>query len=241
LGDLKHAALACERGRGLFPDDKELTFRHAMVAHELGDLPESVRLYHEVLDVPTTERRFASMDVGLASFKARHNLAIVLEEQGLMDQAEVEWRAILIDQPGYAAAQAGLVECLLRRGEIGEAMTWIEGLRGDRRTLALGIRLAARVAEVRSDISTAIHELELGLQNCGEESGLLRELSRLLHASGNYSAALVKLERLTALSPENSSAWHNHGVVLAQLGRDDEAREAFAQAAALRTERSIVR
>lgn len=234
MGDLEHAALACERGRKLFPNDKELAFREAMVAHARGNLADSVRIYREVLEVPPAERHFASIDIGLASFKARHNLAIVLEEQGLMDQAEREWRAILGEQPHYAAAKVGLVECLLKRGAVAETGTWIEELRNDRRTAALGVRLTARVAEAHNDIAAAVQELENGLREFGEDSGLLRELARLMHASGHYQEALSNLERLTSLSSDDASAWHNRGVVLAELKRHEEAQHAFQRATSLR-------
>ncbi len=233
LGELERALAVCQRGRGLFPGDKELLFRQAMLAHELGNLDEAATLYRDVL-APSNERHFVSVDVGLVGYKARHNLAIVYEHQARTDLAEQEWRAILAEQPQYLPAQIGLVDCLLQRGVFEEAIPRIESLRRHPDTAADGFRLAARLLEAQQDASAAIGELQRGLQEFVEDPGLLRELARLLHANEDYPTALGTLERLTSLVPDDAAAWHNRGVVLALLNRHDDAQQAFAKASALR-------
>lgn len=238
LGDLEHARLTCLHGRELFPNDKELLFRHAMLAHELGNLDEAVTLYRDVL-APSNERHFVSVDVGLVGYKARHNLAIVYEDQSRTDLAEQEWRAILAEQPQYAPAQVGLIDCLLRRDEREEAATRIEALRRDPLTAADGFRLAARLVETQHGASAAIDELQSGLQKFVDDTGLLRELARLQHASEDFAAALATLERLTFLVPEDASAWHNRGVILGLLNRHEDAQQAFVHLASLRQTRRL--
>ena len=234
LGDLEHAKLTCLHGRKIFPGDKELLFRHAMLAHELQNLDEAVTLYREVL-TPSNERHFVSVDIGLTGFKARHNLALVYEDLGQIDLAEAEWRAILSEQPNYPSAQIGLIECLIRRGDVAEAASRIEELRDNPSTVAEGFRMAARLAETNQGITAAIRELEHGLEQCLDDTGLLRELARLLHADQKYSDALTILDRLTVLLPGDISAWHNRGVILGLLDLIEESQAAFSQAAALRT------
>lgn len=90
--------------------------------------------------------------------------------------------------------------------------------------------MAARLAETEQGTDLAIRELERGLHECGDEPGLLRELARLLHSQVDYNAALQALERLTGLTPDDASAWHNRGVVLSLLHRIDEAKKAFQKA-----------
>lgn len=236
LSDFQHAAIACERGRSLFPDDKELLFRQAMLCHELGKLDEAVTLYREVL-TPGTERHFASIDLGLAGYKARHNLALVYEGQGRYDLAAIEWRAIVDEQPEYVPSQIGLAECLLRCDEQGEATAWIEKLRRNPKTANHGLRLEARRIEAQEGVAAAVHELECALRVCGDDDGLLRELSRLHHTSDNYPAALETLERLTSLDPNDASAWHNRGVILGLMGRENDAKMAFDRAETIRRSR----
>lgn len=234
MGDREHAELACQRGRQLFPNDKELTFRHAMVAHELGRLQDAVQLYREVL-VPSSERHFASIDVGLSGFKARHNLALVYEELGEMASAEAEWRAIAAERPSYSPAQVGLIECLIRRSAIIEAEHRIEELRQAPSTAAEGYRMAARLAESKQSPLDAILALQQGAERYPLDAGILRDLARLLHANNDYSSALRILERLTGLLPNDASAWHNRAVVLGLLQRNEESQSAFSHAASLRS------
>ncbi len=233
LGDLTSARTTCQHARELFPDDKELLFRQAMVAHELGSLDEAAALYRAVL-VPATNRHFSSMDMGISGFKARHNLAIVYEDQSRLDLAEQEWRAIIAEQPDYVPAQIGLVECLLRRNDVNEARPLVEALQSNPRTALDGCRMAARLAEVASGFIPAIDEIERGLRNWGDDPHLLRELARLQHANQRYPAALATLQRLQNLIPDDASVWHNCGVVLGLMGQAEEAERAFERATTLR-------
>lgn len=84
-------------------------------------------------------------------------------------------------------------------------------------------------AESKREIAAAARELQRGLESCPDDTTLLRELARLLHADQKHSSALVTLERLTALLPNDTSAWHNRGVVLALLDRNDESQAAFTR------------
>jgi Tfp pilus assembly protein PilF len=51
---------------------------------------------------------FASLDTGLRSHKARHNLAVLYFEQGRLAEAEAQWRAALAEQPQFTPALTGL-------------------------------------------------------------------------------------------------------------------------------------
>jgi tetratricopeptide (TPR) repeat protein len=105
------ADTVCVRARQLYPDDKELLFRQAMLQHALGRLEEAAATYREVLDAPA-ERHFASVDAELAGIKARHNLAVVLGDLGAWNAAVCEWNTILSSQPDYGPAQEGLRQAL---------------------------------------------------------------------------------------------------------------------------------
>lgn len=234
LRDYQHAALACQKAAELYPNDKEIQFRRAMLAHDQGMFEEAARLYLQVL-TPAVDRHFASVDLGLSGFKARHNLALVYEDMGRRDLAESEWRKILAEQPGYLAARIGVIECLIHRNSDEEAVTDITVLCDNSATAAEGFRMAARLAEARNRRANAIEQLERGLEICRDDPGLLRELARLLHSSERHSSALEILERLTSVSPNDASAWHNRGVVLGSLDRHHESTAAFSNAAALRS------
>ena len=107
IGRKDDARVALQRGRALFPTDKELLFRAAMLAHESGHLADAVSLYHAVLR-PDSDRHFVSVDSGLGGYKARHNLAIVYEELGQYSSAKAEWEAILSTHRHYPPAIVGI-------------------------------------------------------------------------------------------------------------------------------------
>ncbi len=100
----------CQQARRLYADDKELLFRQAMLEHQLGRLDEAVHSYWEVLEAPA-ERHFASVDAGIAGYKARHNLALVYEALGWIDEAVTQWSSILRERPLYRDAHVGLHKC----------------------------------------------------------------------------------------------------------------------------------
>jgi GT2 family glycosyltransferase/2-polyprenyl-3-methyl-5-hydroxy-6-metoxy-1,4-benzoquinol methylase len=86
----------CSQARRLYADDKELLFRQAMLQHQLGRLEAAVQSYTAVLN-DTAERHFASVDWGITGHKARHNLALVLEDLGRFEEAEAQWGMIQSD------------------------------------------------------------------------------------------------------------------------------------------------
>jgi len=97
----------CTTSLRLFPDDKELLFRQAMLFHQSGRLREAEQTYLRILQEPT-DRHFASIDVGITDHKARHNLAIVYEDLQDHPQAQHVWQDLLILHPDYEPAKAAL-------------------------------------------------------------------------------------------------------------------------------------
>ena len=82
-------------------------------------LPDAERSYQRVL-TDREEPHFSSIDLGLRTFKARHNLAIVYVDMERLDLAEKEWRRIVAEVPAYHLGWRGLGEVLLRRGKVAE-------------------------------------------------------------------------------------------------------------------------
>ena len=63
-------------------------------------------------------------------------------------------------------------------------------------------------------------------------NSLSAEIGNLLK-SGNFAAAKILLQQLSAQSPDNADVWHNLAVSLAQLGESSAARDAIQRAMAL--------
>jgi len=72
-----------------------------------GRLDEAEQTYLRILQ-EQTPRHFASMDLGIADYKARHNLAIVYEDWGKPDIARQVWEDILQTRPDYQPARQAL-------------------------------------------------------------------------------------------------------------------------------------
>ncbi|MES2792484.1 MAG: glycosyltransferase [Planctomycetota bacterium] len=116
LHKFNEAQECCSSSLELFPGDKELLFRQAMLQHQSGQLQEAAKTYQRLL-TEHEARHFTSIDAGLASHKARHNLAIVYEDMGQNEEAQQQWRTILQQRPDYAPALEGVVR-LQRQSEL---------------------------------------------------------------------------------------------------------------------------
>jgi len=107
LPQTDEAQHCCTQGLRLFPDDKELLFRQAMLFHAAGRLKQAEQTYLRILQ-EQTPRHFASVDLGITDYKTRHNLAIVYEDLGQPEIAQQIWNDILIAHPDYEPAFVSL-------------------------------------------------------------------------------------------------------------------------------------
>jgi tetratricopeptide (TPR) repeat protein len=212
----------CQRGRALYPDDKELLFRSAMLHHHFGRLTEAEQAYLEVLH-GSEQRHFASVDRGLAGYKARHNLALVYAEMGRPDQAEREWCRILAEVPTYRPAWRGLTDAILKQGRIDDVTRLVQELRNkpglrceSRLTQAILLEQAGRFSEAR-------FELEMAERESPDDSEPLQRLCRLVFERISPAAAEASLRRLAQREPQDPAACHNLGSVCSQMGRFAEA------------------
>ena len=107
LGKTEAALDVLTKSLRLFPEDKELLFRQAMLFHQQGQLRDAEQTYLRILQEQTT-RHFTSMDAGLTDHKARHNLAIVYEDLDEHELARQVWTDILHVRPNYEPARQAL-------------------------------------------------------------------------------------------------------------------------------------
>jgi Flp pilus assembly protein TadD len=111
-GDIPGAVAWVQRGLTLFPRDPELLFRAGIIFREAGDLNGAAVHYNWLL----TEREVGhidSIDVSMTTYKAHHNLAVVLLEMGRPGEAEQHFEAALRYQPDFSPSATALAE--LRR------------------------------------------------------------------------------------------------------------------------------
>lgn len=224
----------CRKGLHLYPGDKELHFRSAMLSQHFGKLRDAERDYLRVIN-ETEERHFTSVDQGLAGYKARHNLALVYEELGQLDQAEQQWRKIIEAVPDYVAAWRAVGELLFRRSDFSRAEQVAEQL-----LTSPGVRhreghlLRGRLAAAQGEMDVAVHHFETAGRFNPTDLEPLRQLCRLYFERDDLVHAEHQLVELTKRDPDDPSAWHNLGTVHYRQKMYDEAIEAYRRSLAIR-------
>lgn len=111
LHSLDVAYETCLQALERFPDDVELLFRRGILAHSMGRQDEAEQSYLTAIQTRSS-KHFASVDPAVASYKARHNLALVYLDTGRPDLAEVQLRNVLGRHPEFSPSREALLEVL---------------------------------------------------------------------------------------------------------------------------------
>jgi O-antigen biosynthesis protein len=217
-----------QRGRTLFPEDKELLFRAALLHQHFGRFQEAEQAYLHVLGT-TTERHFTSVDRGILGFKTRQNLALVYEQTGALAAAETQWRQIVDEAPRYAIGWRGLGELLIRQQRFDEALSIAQKLSADSAMAREGRILASRLAKARGDLTTARAELAAAQTVDPDDTVVLEEWCRTVYEQGDWAEAERSLSRLAERNPNDGAACHNLGTVYTLQGRHQEAIDAYRE------------
>jgi glycosyltransferase involved in cell wall biosynthesis len=98
LRDYPAALASCAEGLSLDPKDAELWFRKAIVHRSSGDSAEAEQCWRRILTL-SRPRKFASLDQGIYGHLTRRNLAALAAQRGDMEEAKVQWRAVLAECP----------------------------------------------------------------------------------------------------------------------------------------------
>jgi glycosyltransferase involved in cell wall biosynthesis len=115
LGTPSKALEACQEGRGHYPSDPEILFQEGLARAAIGDVAGAEACYLAAM-APEAGRHFASIDVGIRSYKARHNLAVLYRDHGRNDEAEGQWQAAIQEAPSFLPAWSGLADLFLCQG-----------------------------------------------------------------------------------------------------------------------------
>ncbi|MFT3881793.1 MAG: glycosyltransferase [Gemmatales bacterium] len=139
------AALAiCQQGQKHYPQDAELLFQEGLLKRDTGDLSGAAKTLEQLL-LTKEKHHFASVDVGLSSFKARHNLAVVYREMGRIPNAIQVWQQVLHEAPDFHPARLGLAEAYLHTGPEHAFQEQLQGIRQ-----ITGLELQATILDARS-------------------------------------------------------------------------------------------
>jgi GT2 family glycosyltransferase/tetratricopeptide (TPR) repeat protein/2-polyprenyl-3-methyl-5-hydroxy-6-metoxy-1,4-benzoquinol methylase len=233
MGDDAAAWDACRRGLAAFPLDAELRFRKAMLLHGRGQLEEAVRTYVDLFERPEPAH-YTSVNEGVSSHLARHNLALVYLDLGDLSRAEEQFRLILRDRPLYRPGWLQLGDLLLRQGREGETLRLAEQMSSEP-VLRPAVRLLrAQVALARGNREEALRGLEQAAREYPDDSDVLQALCRFLFEQVSVASAENALAQLVRCEPTDPQARHNLGTVYLQTGRPAQAVEQYRESLRLR-------
>src|SRR5262249_40302507 len=154
LGQVNEALTACQEGRRIYPEDTELLFSEGLIRRELGDPAGAERCLLALLQ-NRDGAHFASVDAGLHGYKARHNLAVLYQEQNRLNEAEVQWQTCLKEKPDFGAARLGLGEVYLAQDRWSDLKWAMDGLNGDPALALEATVLRGRAYLARKQFSAA--------------------------------------------------------------------------------------
>ncbi len=239
LNQTQQAWEIVQDGLKLFPENKELLFRLALLEHQFERYEEAVQIYHRIIE-EETERCFTSVDQGIASFKARHNLAVVYEDWNRNMDAEQQWRILTSDHQEYLPGWHGLGENLLSQEKSEELIQLLQSIqmRNDLRSLFHYFK--GKIALISKQYDQAKQHYEQGLQHDDKDVLILNEISRWHFECGNPVDSKHYLQRLISINPDDPASYSNLGVVLMHQSNFDAAAQAFEKSLKIRPDRQDI-
>jgi O-antigen biosynthesis protein len=227
------AIAVCKRGLTACPNDPELLFRIGILYQNAGQLQQAEAAYIAVLREPH-DRHFSSVDSGIGSYKARHNLALVYMSTHRLGEAEDQWRKVSREMPDFAPARRGLYECLLRQGKWNAAGIELLSIRAHRDLSSVLLQIRCDLTCAAGDIEGAISLLREALAAAPQDIDSILTLAQLLFESGALDDAAAALTRVTSLRPHDPLVLYNLALTLSKLGKHHEAISYCRQSLELR-------
>jgi protein O-GlcNAc transferase len=168
-----------------------------------------------------------------AAMTAGWRAAVSAQQAGNGDAALAEYRAVLAEQPGFAAAEylSGVLMRDRSQSDAAEA-AFARALSAAPRYVDARVALANLLRE-RGDTDAAATLCLDGLKLNDRDPALWRALGLCELAQHAAPAAKLAFERALALAPTDGETHYNHGVALQMLQLHDEALRAYQRALAV--------
>jgi tetratricopeptide (TPR) repeat protein len=197
------------------PDDPELLFSEGTLRHQLGDGAGAEACLLRLLRAQEPVH-FASIDTGVCGYKARHNLAVLYQQQGRAAEAEAHWQAAVAEQPDFLPAWLGLADLYLAQQRWPD-LDRVVGCLQDRPETAV---LRGRAHLARREFGPAREILRAAIAEQPRALWPRVILSHVLLQEGcDWDAAEQALLDVLSPAPEHAEARRNLAVLRRQLGR----------------------
>jgi Tfp pilus assembly protein PilF len=201
--------------------------------HRAHHLEEAIRAFRSVLK-NSFERHFASVDRGITGYKARHNLALVYEDFGRLDLAEVQWRQVIAEHSDYRPGWRALCRILMAQGKYVAAQAELQRMESDEKVRIEARLLRAHQARKEGQADRARDELAAALDIAPSDRDALHAWCRFNFENGQDETAEAGLQRMVELWPDDAPNWHNLGLIRFRLGARSKAVTALERALACR-------
>ncbi len=163
----------------------------------------------------------------------RYVIATRFAGEGRLDRAEVAFRSILSEAPGFVLARRHLAVVLLDQARVPEAAALLQELIDSRQADETTYLNLALIAFRQKKTERALEILQSGLRAHPESVPLRHRTGRVLLLLQQNAEAAALLRRALELEPRLSDAQLALAEALERLGRLDEARAVLAQLATL--------
>lgn len=179
-----------------------------------------------VVNEPTPLKQISSKQQAEATFRK----AVLMMQQGRINEAFVEYRAALSLDAGYDPARQALVSLLLenkRRDEAEQVLQ--EGLANRPEQTAFAM-MTARLQVERQAVNEALLTLERSLPFAQQQGDYQAFFAALLQRQNRHQDALLHYQVAVQLVPNNGLWLMGEGISLQALQRNEEAKELYKRA-----------
>jgi tetratricopeptide (TPR) repeat protein len=218
LGQRAEALAACRQGLSSFSNYAELIFLEGQLLGETGDLEGARQCYVRLLEdgVP-----FVGEDLDVRGYKARQNLGAIYYQQRRYTEAEVQWRAVVAEQPHFLTAWLGLAELWLAQHRFEEIERAARELPGNSSGVAIAAILRAKMQLARNDVAAAKLVLSAAIAQVPQDVRLRVFFSDVLLQEGqDWFAAQRALRDVLALDPNHEPTRRKLAALLQRQGRN---------------------
>ncbi len=188
-----------------------------------ADLPAN-QIQKQARELTSYERAEVAFREGVASLR-----------RGRLDDAESRFRAAINLDRSHVAAQQALIGTLIDAGRLADAEDVLrESLDVNPRQPMLAMVLA-RLQVERGDLESAVNTLDQVSTYAGTDANFLSFMAAVLQRAQRHEDAVVQYRNALALIPRNPVWLMGLGISLREVGESEQARQAFASAAAIGT------
>jgi tetratricopeptide (TPR) repeat protein len=211
-----------------------------MIAHQLRDLQGAETAYLKALETRESDH-FSSVDLGIVSYKARHNLGLEYEAMGRADLAEVQWRNSRVNGSQFAPSRRAMIERMLQQRRLETARIEINGMLCASTLRCDGLLLDGMLQETLGNIQDATRCLKDAVKAFPDHEEPLQALCRLLFEHDQLPEAEIATQAILARNPHDAAAYHNLGAISLRQEKLTEAILAFRRSLELRPDAEMTK